>query len=63
MHGDIKPHNILKESEETGSCYNKETIYLIDFGISEKYLDSNGIHMQISKRNRFHGNMIFSSHN
>ena len=44
-------------------CELKKQIYLIDFGISQKYLDENGDHKNFQKNVPFKGNVIFSSKN
>ena len=36
-------------------------IFLIDFGISKKYLDDNGNHIEFNPYVPFIGNLIFSS--
>lgn len=41
IHCDIKPENIMIGDFES-DLKLKSKIYLIDFGISERYLDSNG---------------------
>ena len=38
-------------------------IYLIDFGISQRYKASNGEHVKLEKQPLFKGNLIFSSKN
>ena len=38
-------------------------LYLIDFGISQKYLDEKGEHLPFKKDVAFKGNVIFSSKN
>ena len=41
----------------------KKNIYLIDFGISERYLDDNGKHVPFQKKIAFKGTLVFSSYN
>ena len=61
IHGDIKPENIVKEDNLNGIRYkDDDVLYLIDFGISSKYLDSEGNHI-LMKRQPFSGNILFSS--
>ena len=60
LHCDIKPDNVLignymLDREEMNR------IYLIDFGISTKYLDQNGNHVKFRNKVPFRGNIIFSS--
>ena len=38
-------------------------IYLIDFGISSKYLNEDGTHIKFERDVPFKGNVIFSSKN
>ena len=40
IHLDLKPDNILIGTNKTGK------LCLIDYGISEKYLDKDGIHVK-----------------
>lgn len=41
----------------------KKDMYLIDFGISQKYIDGQGRHIKFKKNVPFKGNLIFSSKN
>jgi len=56
IHRDIKPDNFL-----IGSGKNKSKIYIIDFGLSKKYIDSNGNHNVYHKNSSFTGSYRFSS--
>lgn len=59
LHVDLKPENILiadSDFEKAGSSL----LQVIDFGLSVKYTDHQGNHIQI-KRDTFEGNMIFCS--
>jgi serine/threonine protein kinase len=56
IHKDIKPHNICMDLN------NKNQIVLIDFGIAEKYFDSNSNH-KLRKLLVFQGNIAFCSEN
>ena len=62
IHCDIKPDNIMI-GDGNKDCELKKQIYLIDFGISQKYLDENGDHINFQKNVPFKGNVIFSSKN
>ena len=45
VHLDIKPENILIESDDKNDPRNSK-LHLIDFGICKKYLDENGDHIK-----------------
>ena len=55
LHLDIKPDNVLIGPRKTGK------LCLIDYGISEKYLDSNNKHRQPVSRDCIDGNLLFMS--
>jgi hypothetical protein len=38
-------------------------LYLIDFGISHRFLDADGAHIPFEQNVNFKGNLIFSSKN
>ena len=62
IHCDIKPDNILiGDFKKNPRLMNK--IYLIDFGISQKYQDENLNHLPFKENVNFKGNVIFSSKN
>ena len=62
IHCDIKPDNILiGDAVKNPALMNK--LYLIDFGISQKYVDSQGKHLPFNQDMPFKGNVIFSSKN
>jgi serine/threonine protein kinase len=58
IHRDLKPDNIL-----LGRKSSHMDLYLIDFGLSRKYLDNNCIHCPYSENVNFKGNIVFSSKN
>ena len=57
IHNDLKLDNILIGNDDPS------TIYLIDFGTSTKYLDTDGAHIQNKRLGSFTGNLLFSSIN
>ncbi|CDW82767.1 protein kinase-like protein [Stylonychia lemnae] len=62
LHLDIKPDNILIQTEKVSNKNStKSMLYLIDFGISQTYLDKDGLnHKQMKTNEQFNGNLIFS---
>ena len=56
VHGDIKPANILYNSEP-----NNPVFVLIDFGISQMFLDSDGQHKYREFLPKFRGNIEFAA--
>ena len=62
IHCDLKPDNIMiGDYIKDPKLMNK--IYLIDFGISQKYVDNQGNHLPFLENVPFKGNVIFSSKN
>lgn len=56
VHRDIKPENILMgRSDKTNQCY------MVDFGISKIYRDSNGIHIPYRDKKSFIGTTRYAS--
>ena len=61
IHRDIKPDNILfKTIENFGK--KVEILYLIDFGLAQKFLKKKGIHIHQQNEKNFKGNFLFSSY-
>jgi serine/threonine protein kinase len=56
VHRDLKPENILMGKGE----YNNQT-YLVDFGISKVYRDSNGVHIPYRDKKSFIGTTRYAS--
>jgi casein kinase 1 len=62
IHCDLKPDNIMiGDFTKDEKLMNK--LYLIDFGISQSYLEANGEHLPFKRDVPFKGNVIFSSKN
>lgn len=57
LHRDLKPENIVMGIKETG----EGIAYLIDFGLSEPYLDQNGKHIPFSKKAKGGGTLYYLS--
>lgn len=56
IHRDLKPSNMI-----VGSGINTQTIYLVDFGKSKKFMDSEGNHIQIKNNKLPVGNVRYTS--
>lgn len=60
LHMDIKPDNILLGSDNLRSL-DSSLIYLVDFGITKRYIDKDGKHMPWRNGVAFSGNVLFAS--
>jgi len=58
VHRDVKPGNFIM-----GRGENKNTVYIIDFGLASDYLDENGNHIPNSKNASFRGTHRYASIN
>lgn len=58
IHNDIKLSNFL-----LGPTNDEHNVYLIDFGLSKKYIDSKNNHIEMSKNEMFRGTVSMSSPN
>ena len=55
FHGDLKPDNFLI------GLNDPNIVYLIDFGVSKKFLSPEGNHLEKVRYSQFAGNVMFSS--
>jgi casein kinase 1 len=58
IHRDLKPGNMA-----VGLGSNSQTIYLLDFGKSKKFMDSNDVHIQMKTNKLAVGNVRYTSLN
>ena len=58
IHCDLKPDNVMI-GNGLEDIENLKKIYLIDFGISMRYLDEEGNHIPMKTNVPFRGNLIF----
>lgn len=57
MHNDLKLENILVGHKDPNR------VYLIDFGLAQKFVDENGKHVEKNYVRKFSGNFLFASLN
>ena len=57
VHNDLKLENILVGKDDP------DTVYLIDFGLSTRYLDKNGNHKSKKFTSKFSGTFMYASMN
>lgn len=58
IHRDIKPENFM-----FGKANNEDDLFLIDFGLSKKYLNEDGTHIRQNKNSTMIGTIRFTSIN
>ena len=64
LHLDLKPDNILIKSPDYSIWESSSVLYLIDFGISKKFVQDDGSHIkEATSRVPFVGNVVFASRN
>ena len=61
IHRDIKPSNIVFGNFSSRNPNEKYGIYLIDYGLSVKYIDDKNKHYQYSNNNKFVGTLDYAS--
>ena len=62
VHADIKPDNVLLGSNNPRDR-DHNVLYLIDYGLSQFYINEEGEHRPIGRAKRFVGNIGFASKN
>jgi len=60
LHMDLKPDNILLRSGDLENARSSR-VELIDFGLSQAYLNKDGSHVSQRQSGLFVGNMTYSS--
>ena len=60
VHLDIKPENVCLELSDF-TDHRSSFLHLIDFGISRRYLDDDGIHVDQKPVGNFEGSLLFAS--
>ena len=61
LHRDIKPKNIVFCNFSTQNEEEKDTIYLIDYGLSTKFIDNNNQHYKYMINKKFVGTLKYAS--
>ena len=61
VHRDIKPSNIVYGNFTTHEVDEKDSLYLVDYGLSQKYLDDNKNHYQFLINRKFVGTLRYAS--
>ena len=61
IHRDIKPSNILFGNFSSLNPVEKYGLYLIDYGLSTKFIDDKNLHYQYSNNNKFIGSLDYAS--
>eukprot|EP00347_Sterkiella_histriomuscorum_P003505 403364043 len=60
IHLDIKPDNIVIQSNDLTSC-ESSLLNLLDFSVSKKYIDDKGFHLENFEIDEFNGNITYAS--
>ena len=61
IHRDIQPSNISFCNFSTTKFDEMDALYLIDYGLSTKFIDKNNNHYEFKKSNRFAGTIKYAS--
>ena len=61
IHGDIKPSNVLYGNFTTKNILQKDSLYLIDYGVSKKYLTTKNKHIEYSIEKKISGTYQYCS--
>ena len=61
IHRDIQPSNIAFCNFSTTKFDEMDALYLIDYGLSTKFIDKNNNHYEFKKSNRFVGTIKYAS--
>ena len=57
LHGDLKPENMVMGSKKN----DEGKVFLIDFGLSESFLDSQGEHVKFQRNQKLGGTLYYLS--
>ena len=62
IHGDIKPSNILYGNFTANNTIEKDSLYIIDYGLSKKFLTCKNRHIKYSMEKKISGTYEYCSH-
>lgn len=61
IHGDIKPSNILYGNFTVNKVEQKDSLYIIDYGLSRKYLTTKNMHIEYTRVEKISGTYEYCS--
>lgn len=61
IHRDLKPSNIVYGKFNSINSAEKDSIYIIDYGLSKRYINKNNKHFEFFKTGNFVGTLEFTS--